>query len=574
MPRSRTVIAALLVTVTVAFPCAAWFFAGSYRARQEARRLVYEAQVGTRETIARLAIRVNEELEKLRDSETSRPFYHYQNLYHDPQGASQGPAVVRSPLAQGPGNPLVSAYFQIDPKKRISLPTLNEEVPALCAKSCEQLQRAIKSGLTCAKGTCSAPKLAAFADDRTALQPDHVEVLEFSAWRQNLLARELYAGMRPGGRGVPEAIQSKGAGNVLIQVGSFQWITVPMGGVDRLMAVRRVDTPIGRFVQGFVVDGGQIDKLLATATPEAQFLTSRTVQDSSALPAGDTGWNVALDNRAATRSAVQRGRDLYLQFLRMFWVTVGLVSLAGFGVVMVVRQADRLASQRSQFAAAAAHELRTPLAGLQMYGEMLAEGLGDPQRHKEYARRIAAEAERLGRVVSNVNHFSRLERGNLSLNPQPGDLADAVVQCVERQRPALEAAGAELQLAIDSEVPPARFDRDAVGHIVQNLLDNAEKYTRAAASRTIRVALQAEGDAVVLQVADQGPGIAAQLRRTLFEPFTRGKDPNAPAGLGLGLALTRALARAQGGDVTLANHDGPGADFRVTFPAAAASGLG
>jgi signal transduction histidine kinase len=172
-------------------------------------------------------------------------------------------------------------------------------------------------------------------------------------------------------------------------------------------------------------------------------------------------------------------------------------------------------------------------------------------------------------VVSNVNHFSRLERGNLSLNPQPGDLADAVTQCVERQRATLEAAGAQLDVAIDADVPRARFDRDAVSHIVQNLLDNAEKYTRGAASRTIRVALQADGDAVVLRVADHGPGIAAKLRRTLFEPFTRGVDANAPAGLGLGLALTRALARAQGGDVTLATQDGPGADFRVSFPCAA-----
>lgn len=569
MPRSRTIIAALLVAVTVAFPCAAWFFAGSYQARQEAGRLVFEAQRGTRETIARLAIRIDEELEKLRDSETSRPFYHYQNLYHDPQGASQGPAIVRSPLAQGPGNPLVSAYLQVDPKMRISLPTLNEEVPALCAKSCEQLQRAIKTGLSCPQGTCNAPKLAAFADERASVQPDHVEVLEYGAWRQNLMAAELYAGMRPGGRGVPEAIRKADVGNVLIQIGALEWITVPIGGEDRLMALRRVDTPIGRFVQGFVVDGEQIDKLLAAASPDARFITKRMANGEMALPAGDTGWNVALDNRVAVQKALQRGRELYAEFLRMFWLTVGLVSLAGFGVVMVVRQADRLAMQRSQFAAAAAHELRTPLAGLQMYGEMLAEGLGDPQRHQEYARRIASEAERLGRVVSNVNHFSRLERGNLSLNPQPGDLADAVTQCVERQRATLEAAGAQLDVSIDADVPRARFDRDAVSHIVQNLLDNAEKYTRGAASRTIRVALQADGDAVVLRVADHGPGIAAKLRRTLFEPFTRGVDANAPVGLGLGLALTRALARAQGGDVTLATQDGPGADFRVSFPSAA-----
>ena len=84
--------------------------------------------------------------------------------------------------------------------------------------------------------------------------------------------------------------------------------------------------------------------------------------------------------------------------------------LAASAVILLVHRTERLARERAQFSAAAAHELRTPLAGLQLYGEMLAEGAGDPSRGREYARRVAEEAQRLGRVVGNMLGFSRLER--------------------------------------------------------------------------------------------------------------------------------------------------------------------
>src|SRR5262249_39705914 len=103
--------------------------------------------------------------------------------------------------------------------------------------------------------------------------------------------------------------------------------------------------------------------------------------------------------------------------------------------------------------------------------------------------------------------------------------------------------------------------------VLSNLLDNAEKYTRSSDDRTVRVALASTGSALALSVADRGPGVAPGVARRLFRPFARGGE-DAPAGLGLGLALSRALVRAQGGDLVHANAPGGGAVFTATFPIA------
>jgi two-component system sensor histidine kinase SenX3 len=233
-------------------------------------------------------------------------------------------------------------------------------------------------------------------------------------------------------------------------------------------------------------------------------------------------------------------------------------------VLVLFAKAERLARERSQFAAAAAHELRTPLAGLQLYGDMLADGLGDPGKQREYAKRMSEEAARLGRVVSNVLGFSQLERGNLSVEPKRDFVDTALRELAERAEPALDRAGAALELDVATGLE-ATFDRDGLARIVANLLDNAEKYSRGADDRTIRLAAAAIGNAIEIEIVDHGPGVTDRTR--LFRPFSRGVSSDGPAGLGLGLALSRSLARAMGGD--LVYRDGrDGAAFVVSLPRA------
>jgi signal transduction histidine kinase len=279
-------------------------------------------------------------------------------------------------------------------------------------------------------------------------------------------------------------------------------------------------------------------------------------------------WHVSVDVGDAVSAALSQGENIHSRFRRTFlWISATSV-LAGLCIIGLIWQADRLARQRQRFSAAAAHELRTPLAGLRVYGDMLADGLGDPARQHEYARHVSAEAERLGRVVSNVLGYTRLERGTMKVSAQFGDLGAAVRECVGHFEPALEAAGATVEVDIADDLPPVRFDRDAIVHILQNLLDNAEKYTRSADDRSIHVALarSADGQSVELKVGDHGPGVAHGERRKLFRPFMRVEDGETPPGLGLGLTMVRSLVEQHGGVVGYADAPGGGAVFTVRLP--------
>src|SRR5262249_39663483 len=140
----------------------------------------------------------------------------------------------------------------------------------------------------------------------------------------------------------------------------------------------------------------------------------------------------------------------------------------------------------------------------------------------------------------------QLERGVLRVRPVSGDLGAAVTDEVERMRPAVEALGATV--SVDSTGSPFEvpFDHDAMAQVLQNLVDNAEKYSRGADDRSIRISLRrVEGGGratVEIVVADHGPGVEAALAGKLFRPFARGAAE--PAGIGLGLSLGSALARA------------------------------
>jgi signal transduction histidine kinase len=671
----RVLFAAALLGVLLAALLGAWFVSGWHdvRLRQEQART---APIRAAEAKAdELGRELRGELEALIAREVKRPYFHYQNLMHDPR-ASLGVSVSPSPLAGGPEDALVAGYFQIDSTGRATTPTINDDVPDLSEPENLAGNRAFRDHVTRdLVASLTPPKLpagnvvVAAADPpghgpRTAnpthgidnsgsppgLQAQQAQVFQIdpSSYVQNNYSNSVYwsqhdnnnndnagvfvppdngasvanappiANIQPANdkpqiaepkpdallevpksdepeRPTPEPAKPEVAkppaakpvvkvprtktpapvappAPVTITVSALAWQTMPFAGTPGLIAIRQVQTPDGNLTQGFVIDRSTLTSELAGKAGDMvaelnrddgkgarASLASRSVEIAP-------GWQLVVSPNP--RTLLQSARDataIAHSFLIRFIVVGGIGLLVAFAVLWLVVRAEALAKERSQFAAAAAHELRTPLAGLQLYGDMLAGGLGDQTKARDYARRMSEEASRLGRVVSNVLGFSQLERGNLSVDAQVGSLGEALCELADRATPALDRAGVVLDLDVAPDLR-ARFDRDALARIVGNLLDNAEKYSRDAEDRTIRLAAVDKGDVVDVIVTDKGPGVAKGA--TLFKAFSRGVPADGPAGLGLGLALSRSLAQAMGGELLHTDAEGGGASFTLRLPRA------
>lgn len=569
---SRTVAASLLTATAIAIPCGAWYYAGRQQVEQERVEKIRGVRDEAERVGIMLAERLAGRLELLRTAESRRPFYHYQNLYHDPQGASEGAAVTVSPLAQGAVDPLVTAHFQVDEEGALGLPTVNDEFPELGLDAENRYRHcAIQWELAEVAQFCHAGLLEGLdRADAGLVEGLRWSALSRKAWIQHRRANAIFGDLKYGSGSGPEPeapAPETDAESVRIGVGPLRWHSLPVGDTPALVALRPVRTPAGPWVQGFVVSAGSIrSELPDTELPVTLGPALMAPSPSEiGVAIGGTPWELRLDVGPALDEVAVESSELRERFVRRFLLGASGAAGAGFLVVLLVYQAERLARQRSRFAAAAAHELRTPLAGMRLHAEMLSEGLGDPERSRDYARRIASEVERLGRVVTNVLGFSRLERGAFRVEPTPGDLAVEVAGIVDRQRPILARAGLEVDTEIEAGLPPVLFDRDALEQILVNLLDNADKHTRRPGSREARVVLRDEAEGVVLAVEDDGPGISPAVRRGLFRPFSRGEVEPDIEGIGLGLALVQTLAEAQGARVDCRESPAGGAAFLVRF---------
>jgi signal transduction histidine kinase len=236
----------------------------------------------------------------------------------------------------------------------------------------------------------------------------------------------------------------------------------------------------------------------------------------------------------------------------------------------VARAVDAMADEvvraeavRRQLAADVAHELRTPLAGLQAGLEELRDGLVGPD-----PARLAGlhdQALRLGRVVDDLAALAAAESAVLSLQPADVDLAELVRSAVAGQEPMLRAAGLELTTVLTGPVP-VRVDADRVHQAVVNLLANAARYCRPGDRVSIR-ASTADSMGLV-EVADTGPGIAEADLPHVFQRLWRGRGSVAVAGSGIGLAVVRELVTAHGGTVAVDSTPGAGTRFTIRLPLA------
>jgi len=247
-----------------------------------------------------------------------------------------------------------------------------------------------------------------------------------------------------------------------------------------------------------------------------------------------------------------------------------LLSLAAAGLQLAATQ--RLARRRADFVSAVTHELRTPLTTFRLYTEMLAGDMVPTGERPAYLGTLRAEADRLGHLVENVLAFARMERGRGRSKVETVELAPLLAEAVALLAPRVERDGATLAAELPPEAAAARVrvDRVAVARILQNLADNACKYGRNPADPRLHLTVQLRDRRAVITLRDHGPGLDRRGRRRLFHPFHRSAEQatgEAP-GVGLGLALSRRLARDFGGDLRAVDPADGGAAFELALPLA------
>ncbi len=246
--------------------------------------------------------------------------------------------------------------------------------------------------------------------------------------------------------------------------------------------------------------------------------------------------------------------------------------------ITVARQAQALRHERdraaaaslaqSQFLSRVSHELRTPLNAILGFAQLLELEPGDAERQRGWTRQVLASGRHLLALVDDVLDLSSVQTGQLPVASERVLLAPVVQDTLAMLAPLAREAAVDLQLdASLAAVPPVRADRKRVMQIVSNLLSNAIKYNRGGG--WVRVQAVVAPAAVVLNVADNGPGLDAEQRARLFQPFERlGARGGEVGGTGLGLALSRQLAEAMGGGLDVASEAGRGAVFSLRLPLA------
>jgi two-component system phosphate regulon sensor histidine kinase PhoR len=307
------------------------------------------------------------------------------------------------------------------------------------------------------------------------------------------------------------------------------------------------------------------------------------------------GWRLQV-SPSASDELTARVRNRALLELIMVVLSCVVIVLGVATILVAAAKERRTSALKSEFVANVSHELKTPLALVRMFSEMLQSGrVTSEAKRQEYLDIIMSESERLSALIENVLDFARVERGRQAYELAEGSVGEAVSQAVNVYRHRAESEGIGLVAEIEHDLPLTRIDDRAIQLAVINLIDNALKYAPGTGVVTVRATR--EGGAIVIRVVDRGPGVPAEERGRIFERFVRGStarsqddanrgDGRRVRGSGIGLALVKHIAESHGGRAWVEARGGPaevrvdpdsaapnpGASFAISIPVGAVGG--
>jgi len=278
-------------------------------------------------------------------------------------------------------------------------------------------------------------------------------------------------------------------------------------------------------------------------------------------------WTVGVQSRGLTPeqwAKVSFGVNMTLAVL-LALVLIG-------GLVLAFRATSRelkLSHMKSTFVSNVSHELRTPLASIRVFGEFLRLGRVKDSWVREYGEYTETESRRLTRLINNILDFSKIESGAKTYDFEPADVEAIVADTLQTFEVRLRHTGFEIEFEEpEHPLPLAQVDRDAVRQAINNLVDNAVKYSGD--SRRITVSLGTRDEFVTVAVRDFGIGISADEQKKIFDRFHRVSTGlvHDVKGSGLGLSIVSHVASAHGGKVKVKSEPGKGSTFTLFLPLA------
>lgn len=341
--------------------------------------------------------------------------------------------------------------------------------------------------------------------------------------------------------------------------GTPAWVALPVKQVSP-------GAPVLWIVPGSVAAGIPANESMTPWLEDAEFSTVLILTDESTSVIGAIGLNTKTRNDKIQREEVDllltagaQASEVYARLKlqqRMFLEAEERTKLR------------ELSELKSYFISSVSHELRMPLTSIRMFAETLRLGrVTGGRKKKEYLSIIEGETERLGRLIENVLNFSKIEKGIKEYKFEQVDVASIGKKAAAALRYDFDSVGGVLQVRVSRKLPALEADGEALQQVILNLLSNALKYSVGRTKR-VRLAMMVKGGSVIIEVSDNGIGIAKEELPSIFEKFYRVRDDRSRqvGGTGLGLPLVRHVVEAHGGSIDVRSTVGKGTTFTVKIP--------
>ena len=586
MNRPRRAILLFATCTVVLFGAMAWLSADLRELERSERQARHEAAM---EEAVRLALwRMDGSLAPILARHSALPTYNYETFYPAEFNGALALTATAGWLAPTPflteEAPFVRLHFRVDGDGRVRSP----QVPQAACDALRAAEYASSTQLDSWRGELQTldglldrDQLVAALDAPTSAMPIRVAEADplpqpVEAARANQSASEAQQAMN-----VQEMVARVHTANqmVMTQQAAVNYynpptlhvtgLATPVWIQGELLLARRVATERGGEIQGAWMDWRGLERWLAAQVtdllPDAAL---EPIEGGSIDPGGRSlaGLPARLVPGDIPADAAGDATSPVTLTLIVAWLAVVIATGAVAGLLAGVIS---LSERRAAFVSAVTHEMRTPLTTFRMYSEMLAGGMVSTEKRETYLRTLQREADRLGHLVENVLAHARLERGRSASSVD----GIAVRSILERSLPRLEdrADQAQMRLMVDTDCRQSdaqvRADASRTDQILLNLVDNACKYGSGGEDAAIRLEIEERRGVVAILVSDSGPGVAPGDRRRLFRPFDKSAEEAARTapGVGLGLSISRRLARDMGGDLRYVRTQGPGATFELTL---------